>query len=251
MNKKSLLMLVLILLIFSVSVAAETIYVEDRLIRPAVDPQVIQGRLHLALYDITDYLGIRFSWQWTGNHVRVSLDRKVVTVENPTIINGYLMVDLDFLRRELDLYVEWDQRAGRVYIYQRQPISTPKVDKGLFFGVESDRQTYTIGDPIAVSIVLVNLSSDSARIEFATSQTFELILWRGTREVWRYSQDRAFLQALRTMELHPFEVRNYAVIIPTNKIAGLLSGDYRIEAYMATRDDRVLLTDMITVTLRR
>ncbi len=244
------LLVIVIFVVFGGFVTAEYIYFEGERIHPRVGPVIIDGEPQIALVDITNYLGKDLSWSFVGQRVVGHIDRNSFSLYSPTVVNGHLMVPLDFLRDVLGLYVYWDQQERRIIINRVIYIDDPAPKRGIILGLETDKDFYRVGEPIAASLVVLNRSQEKSRLTFSSSQEFDIVLSRGGREIWRWSDDRAFLQVRKTKELGPLDFWQYPVAIPTSGHVYLTSGIYTLEGILKTRDEP-LYSNKVQIEIRR
>lgn len=68
----------------------------------------------------------------------------------------------------------------------------------------ADKATYAPGEPIMLTLRVVNGTSKPVRLSFRTAQRFDLVVEDGSgREVWRWSAGRLFAQVLGEETLAP------------------------------------------------
>lgn len=76
--------------------------------------------------------------------------------------------------------------------------------KGLNATLTADKATYAAGEPIALTLRVVNASPKPVRLSFRTAQRFDLVVEDGQgREIWRWSAGRLFAQAFGEETLKP------------------------------------------------
>lgn len=91
---------------------------------------------------------------------------------------------------------------------------------------------------IVFTLTVANLSRDSLRVQFSSGQSFDFAVRTPDRELWRWSVDKTFTLALRTMGWAPGELRTFTARWPGPVPAGvplvavgvLTSSNYRIES---------------------
>lgn len=72
-----------------------------------------------------------------------------------------------------------------------------------------DKAIYTVGEPIAVTLTLTNVGNEPATFQFNTGQIYDFVVARSGVIVWRWSQGKAFTQALTVLTLRPGEARRF------------------------------------------
>ncbi|HEV2146957.1 MAG TPA: BsuPI-related putative proteinase inhibitor [Longimicrobiaceae bacterium] len=73
----------------------------------------------------------------------------------------------------------------------------------------SSLQVETFPDSVRLSLQVTNAGSQPVTLDFPSGQSFDFLVTRGGAEVWRWSSDRMFTQALRTETLAPGETRAF------------------------------------------
>ncbi len=80
-------------------------------------------------------------------------------------------------------------------------------------------------------------------MSFPTGQTYDFIVRQGTREVWRWSADRRFTQALRTETLGPGETLRFE----EEWAPGGTRGEFNVVGVLMASDHRVEQSTRITL----
>lgn len=70
-------------------------------------------------------------------------------------------------------------------------------------------QTTTFGDSVQFMLQVTNTGTAPVELNFSSGQSFDFVVRDGEREVWRWSADQMFTQALRTESLAPGETRTF------------------------------------------
>jgi hypothetical protein len=87
-----------------------------------------------------------------------------------------------------------------------QPLSVERTDGGLRLQASLAQRVFAPGEPVEVTVVAHNLSAGPLGIVFNSGQRVDLIVRRPRGdEVWRWSHDKAFTQAIQTLHLRPQE----------------------------------------------
>ncbi len=252
MGKKVLMGLIVIALVvgLSSSLLAADLYLDGRRISPEVKPLEIDGRMFVPLEEVTDYFDIDLRWNITGKQVRGQVAGNNFVIDRPIIIHGYLMVSLAFLEDYVDLYTNWDQRRDIIDIERKEITPPSREPGGVRVTIDTDRSSYKYGDAIAVSLVIFNKSDRSVELEFSTGQTHDLVMRRGGRVVWQWSQDKAFTQAFQTKRMEPYEIWQKTFLIPTNQIRTFVTGNYTLEGRLTTHREEVK-SEELTISISR
>lgn len=70
-------------------------------------------------------------------------------------------------------------------------------------------QASTAGDSVDFLLQVTNTSTEPVRLEFTSGQSFDFVVTRDGAEVWRWSADRMFTQALRSEMLAAGATRSF------------------------------------------
>jgi hypothetical protein len=87
-----------------------------------------------------------------------------------------------------------------------QPLSVERTEGGLRVEASLIQRVFAPGEPVEVAVVARNLSAAPLGLVFNSGQRVDLIVRRPRGdEVWRWSHDKAFTQAIQTLLLRPQE----------------------------------------------
>ncbi len=87
-----------------------------------------------------------------------------------------------------------------------QPVMVERTDGPLRLEASLLRRGFAPGEDVDVTVVARNVSSAPLGIVFSSGQRLDLIVRRPRGdEVWRWSHDKAFTQAIQTVVLRPQE----------------------------------------------
>jgi hypothetical protein len=75
----------------------------------------------------------------------------------------------------------------------------------------TNEETYQVGAPVELTLRVQNTGDQPVRLQMPTGQIYEFIVQRNGEEVWRWSQGRAFTQAVQQWTLSPDETRTFTV----------------------------------------
>ena len=88
-------------------------------------------------------------------------------------------------------------------------------------------------DSAVFSLQVTNTAAAPLELRFSSGQTFDFIVSRGAQEVWRWSSEQMFTQALRSETLAPGETRTYtATWVPVPRV----SGEYTVRARLTAQN---------------
>lgn len=104
-----------------------------------------------------------------------------------------------------------------------------------------EKSRFAPGEPVALTVTIRNTGSAPAVLEFSSGQRVDYVIRRGDREVWRWSHDRAFTQALGTLTLAPGEERRYPERWPqvTNEGQTVEPGTYAFVGIVTATGNRI------------
>jgi hypothetical protein len=114
------------------------------------------------------------------------------------------------------------------------------------------RLTVPAGRAVTFGVVAENRGRESARLVFPTAQSFDLVVSRDGREVWRWSAGRVFSQAVREEEVRPGERRAESITWPGTDQQGqaVEPGTYEVRGLIATEPPLTTPPIAVTVTPR-
>lgn len=99
----------------------------------------------------------------------------------------------------------------------------------------STLQVQTRPDSVHFVLQVTNTGEAPVELTFPSGQSFDFVVLDDGREVWRWSADRMFTQAIRTEALAPGETRAYEAA--WDPPAGL-SGDFVARAHLTAQEHR-------------
>jgi hypothetical protein len=73
----------------------------------------------------------------------------------------------------------------------------------------SSLQVETRGDSVRFLLQVTNAGTQPVDLTFPSGQSFDFVVLQNGRELWRWSADRIFTQAIRTETLPPGDTRSY------------------------------------------
>ena len=68
---------------------------------------------------------------------------------------------------------------------------------------------YAMGEPVGMTLQVVNITDRSIRLTFPSAQRYDFIVSRGKAAIWRYSDSRMFAQVLGRYDLAPGDTVSY------------------------------------------
>lgn len=108
--------------------------------------------------------------------------------------------------------------------------AAPRVETPLLL---TSVQASTFPDSVQFLLQVTNTSADPVTLEFGSGQSFDFIVSREGQEVWRWSADRMFTQALRSEVLGASETRSYRA---TWTPGPQTPGEYRVTGILTARE---------------
>ncbi|MBW3629490.1 MAG: hypothetical protein KY464_09350 [Gemmatimonadetes bacterium] len=93
----------------------------------------------------------------------------------------------------------------------------------------------TLGtDSALFSLQITNTAATPLELRFNSGQSFDFVVTRGAQEIWRWSSEQMFTQALRSETLAPGETRTYtATWAPVPRVSGEFTVRARLTAQNA------------------
>ncbi|HEX8212812.1 MAG TPA: BsuPI-related putative proteinase inhibitor [Longimicrobium sp.] len=93
------------------------------------------------------------------------------------------------------------------------PSAAPPLETSRYTGpLVSSFQVEPAGDSVRFSLQLTNPTTAPVRLSFSSGMTHDFAVREGTRDVWRWSADRSFVQALMSVSLGAGETRSYTEV---------------------------------------
>jgi len=107
--------------------------------------------------------------------------------------------------------VTWKQLLEEVEasVYS-PPFQARMVLSGLLMVFSLDKPSYQPGDRIVMTLLKLNLSNQNIELQYSTGQRYDFkITYPSGRTLWRWSETKAFTQALGTLSLSPGQSVRY------------------------------------------
>ena len=93
------------------------------------------------------------------------------------------------------------------------PSAGPELETSRYTGpLVSTFQVEPAGDSVRFSLQLTNPTTAPVRLSFSSGMTHDFAVREGTRDVWRWSADRSFVQSLMSVSLGAGETRSYTEV---------------------------------------
>jgi hypothetical protein len=93
------------------------------------------------------------------------------------------------------------------------PSAGPELETSRYTGpLVSSFQVEPAGDSVRFTLQLTNPTTAPVRLSFSSGMTHDFAVREGTRDVWRWSADRSFVQALMTVSLGAGETMSYTEV---------------------------------------
>lgn len=97
-------------------------------------------------------------------------------------------------------------------------------------------QTDVREDTVYFVLQVTNAASEPIDLTFPTGQTFDIVVEEGEREIWRWSADRMFTQAIRHERIEPGETHIYeGEWIPSPEV----TGEFLARGFLTAQEHRV------------
>lgn len=115
------------------------------------------------------------------------------------------------------------------------------------FGIllSTDKNTYSIGEPIIIKLKIFNFGSEEVIFYFRNAQRFDFSILKEEEEIWQWSKNKFFTQVLGEVVLEPGKV----IIYEEKFEEGLEAGYYKVIGKI-TSENRPL-TAILTIYMRK
>lgn len=129
------------------------------------------------------------------------------------------------------------------------PITPPeeKLETECFrLTLSTDRTSYPRGTPVTMKLTKTNICRRTQTLTYLTGQRYEFEIRQNNRLIWRWSDGRAFSQAVQRIHVRPGETLTFTEQWPQVDSAGrqVEPGRYRIVAWNTARE---LREEVITI----
>ena len=121
----------------------------------------------------------------------------------------------------------------------------------LQFTLEAAQQVYKTGEPVRMTLTVENTGRQPETLRFSSGQQYDFTVMQAGKEVWRWSADRFFIQALTQVTLAPGGKRSFAEFWPQKDNQGrqVKPGEYQVQAVMTVSGPRSTVGP-VSVTIR-
>ncbi|MDQ7843509.1 MAG: BsuPI-related putative proteinase inhibitor [Armatimonadota bacterium] len=90
------------------------------------------------------------------------------------------------------------------------PAAVERTEGALVFGASVPKSAFAPGEAVEIRLTVRNAGSTAQVVTFMSAQRFEFVVRRARGdEVWRWSHDKAFAQAIETAQLRPGETMTF------------------------------------------
>ena len=112
--------------------------------------------------------------------------------------------------------------------------------EGLKLELKLDEPAYKPNKPITMTLTVTNPSKETFRDSFRSSQAYDFIVKQEAVEIWRWSADKFFAQAITEFTLAPGESESFEEVWEQVDNAGkdVPTGKYQVIGILATRPER-------------
>jgi hypothetical protein len=97
-------------------------------------------------------------------------------------------------------------------------------------------QITTFGDSVRFDLQVTNTTAEPVELEFRSGQEFDFVVERDGQELWRWSADQMFTQAIRRRTLPPGETLTFTAAWTP---APQLRGEYVVRGVLTAAEHRV------------
>lgn len=104
--------------------------------------------------------------------------------------------------------------------------------KHVWAEARTDKSRYSVGEPVKISITLMNKGRDAIELTFTSAQRYDFIIMGKGKEVWRWSSGKAFAMVLESLHLTAGEKQTYT---ETWKPKNAASGKYEVTGIITSK----------------
>lgn len=100
----------------------------------------------------------------------------------------------------------------------------------LRFELSLTKPAYVAGEPVEATLTLRHEGENPARVQFTSGQRFDVLVRRGGALVWRWSDDKAFVQVIQDVTLRSGETLTFKATWDQQDLQGRRAapGEYEI-----------------------
>jgi hypothetical protein len=106
------------------------------------------------------------------------------------------------------------------------------VRSGILVETRTDKDKYSVGEEVKLSVTVTNKGLKPVELLFTSAQHYDFIIFKGDKEVWRWSNGKVFAMALESMLLKPGEKQIYT---GTWKPKDTRPGEYKVMGLVLSR----------------
>jgi hypothetical protein len=103
-------------------------------------------------------------------------------------------------------------------------------------GLASSLHAESFGDSVRFTLRITNTSGRPLELTFPTGQSFDFVVTQDGRQVWRWSDDMMFTQAIRNERLAAEETRTYS---ETWRPRPGMRGEFTVQGTLTAQQHRV------------
>lgn len=105
-----------------------------------------------------------------------------------------------------------------------------------FTSLVSSLQVEPFADSVQFHLSVTNPAAEPVQLTFPSGQSFDFVVMDNGREVWRWSGDQMFTQAIRTETLQPGQTQSYRA---TWMAPSGMSGEFTVRGMLTAQEHRV------------
>ncbi len=79
------------------------------------------------------------------------------------------------------------------------------MNKNIQISIRTNKSCYTVGEKIKIFIEILNLNINPLRLNFNSTQYYDIILLKDDEEIWRWSINKIFAMAINSITIEPHE----------------------------------------------
>jgi len=122
--------------------------------------------------------------------------------------------------------------------------------QGLKLVLQTERGTYSLGEPVPLRFEVTNTGEEPVELAFSTGQRFDFLIERDGEPVWHWAYGKQFIQVVTQLTLEPGQSLTYEVVWPQVDNAGraVPPGSYRATALL-TAATEPLKSGVLTIRI--
>ncbi|NLM96584.1 MAG: hypothetical protein GX175_03040 [Halanaerobiaceae bacterium] len=170
-------------------------------------------------------------WELKGGKIEGSFGGIRFSSDKFVLANGQLYLPVNIFMDNFGIHIIIKGDSYHIY---KKPKHDYYYSSDLELVINTNKDRYKRNENLAVSILLLNKGKRDIRLQYPSSQRYDLVLMRYNREVWRLSSGKGYLTSVGSSTLRPDEYQLYTELINPSKDAHIYYGTYQLYAEVKT-----------------